>query len=246
LTVLVLAGCGHRVPADEEVIATVGGKPVKAGLFARFVQELAHGTPGQLDPAYRERLLQELGHLQLAAGAAEAELGADGRRQLELQRIRALVALGADKAGVYRVPDEATLRQAYEVYVRSLPAAEYRVAHILVPTEVAALGILRQLSQGAPFGMLARTASLDESRDRGGEIGWIRPGKLPVAFTQVLPGLKAGDYTRQPVQTPYGWHVIQLLERRAATPPVFDAVRAQLAVTLEQERYERYLKQFGG
>jgi peptidyl-prolyl cis-trans isomerase C len=238
-----LAACGKPAP-DEVVLAEVAGQPVKAGLFAAYVQGVARVAPEELDPAYRDRLVKQLGRLQAAAAAAEGQLDAQQQRQIELQRLELLARAGAEKAGVLAAPDDAALRAAYEQYAQGLPAAEYRVAHILTATENDARSALRQLDEGKAFASVAREVSLDDSAAAGGELGWIAPGKLPKPFTDAVQRLNDKAHTLEPVKTDYGWHLIRVLERRAATPPPFDAVRAQLAVNLQQQRYEAWLDGF--
>jgi peptidyl-prolyl cis-trans isomerase C len=137
---------------------------------------------------------------------------------------------------------EAELQQAYDAFVKGQPAAEFHVAHILLPTETIALGVIRRLDEGASFAALAKAESADDSRARGGDLGWVYPGPLPKAFTDAVAVLKPGEYTHQPVKTPYGWHVIRVLETRPAAVPPLASVRAQLAVNLQQQRYEAFLK----
>ena len=108
-------------------------------------------------------------------------------------------------------------------------------------TENAANLLLVKLQSGTDFAKLARTESADDSRSRGGDFGWIAPGKLPVAFTDAVKSLKPNQTTQKPVHTPYGWHLINLLETRAASAPPFDQVKAQLAANLQQERYQKVL-----
>src|ERR1700694_4791550 len=72
-------------------------------------------------------------------------------------------------------------------------------------------------------------------------LGWIAPGQLPVAFIDTVKSLKAGQFTTMPVQTPYGWHLIKLLDTRSASAPAFDQVKAQLAANLQQERCQNFL-----
>ena len=235
-----LSACGKPAP-EEAVLAEVAGQPVKAGLFAAYVQGVARVAPEDLDPAYRERLLQQLGRLQAAAAAAEEQLDASRQRRLELQHLELLARAGAEQAGVTATPDDAALRLAYQDFVQGLPAAEYRVAHILTATENDARAALRQLDEGKPFASVARELSLDDTAGSGGELGWIGPGKLPKPFTDAVQRLNDKAHTPEPVKTDYGWHVIRVLERRAATPPPFEAVRAQLAVNLQQQRYEAWL-----
>jgi peptidyl-prolyl cis-trans isomerase C len=116
------------------------------------------------------------------------------------------------------------------------------VAHILVATEEAARGLVTKLEAHADFGKLAAKESADDSRTRGGDVGWIAPGKLSVAFTDAVASLKPGQVTHEPVHTPYGWHVIKLLEARPSNVPPFEQVRAQLAENLIQERNRRFLQ----
>jgi len=89
--------------------------------------------------------------------------------------------------------------------------------------------------------MARQSESADDSKSRGGDLGWIAPGKLPAEFTGALRDLKAGQLAPKPVHTIYGWHLIKLIETRVATAPPFDQVKAQLATTLQQERYGKFL-----
>ncbi len=108
-------------------------------------------------------------------------------------------------------------------------------------TESAANLLLVKLQSGTDLVKLARTESADDSKSRGGDLGWIAPGKLPTAFTDAIKPLKPNQYTQKPVHTPYGWHLIKLLETRPAAAPPFDQVNARLAANLQQERYQKFL-----
>ena len=52
--------------------------------------------------------------------------------------------------------------------------------------------------------------------------------------------LKPNEYTHKPVQTQYGWHVIQLLETREVTPPPFDQVRQRLVQVVQAKKFKQY------
>src|SRR2546430_16059650 len=54
------------------------------------------------------------------------------------------------------------------------------------------------------------------------------------------PAHNPGKYTHKPIQTQYGWHIIQLLETRELTPPPFDQVRAQLEKIVENKKFRTY------
>ena len=98
------------------------------------------------------------------------------------------------------------------------------VRHILVRTsEVVSqdearhkLEALRErIVNGADFGELARLNSEDGSATRGGDLGWIYPGDTVPEFERAFKDLKPKDIS-QPVRTQFGWHLIQVLERRTA------------------------------
>jgi peptidyl-prolyl cis-trans isomerase C len=86
-------------------------------------------------------------------------------------------------------------------------------SHILVKTEQEALGILYDLRQGKDFGELARQKSLCPSKRDGGDLGWFGRGQMVREFEAAAFGLKPGELSR-PVKTPFGWHIIKLIESK--------------------------------
>ena len=147
----------------------------------------------------------------------------------------------ANAGGVNATPTDTQIHEAYQAYVTALPAREYHVAHILVATGIVAQAVIVRLDKGERFDELARQASADDSGARGGDLGWILPGHLPEAFVKAVQTLKVGEYARKPVKTPYGWHVIKLLEARAPNAPPLDEVRAQLIQNIKAKRYQEFL-----
>jgi peptidyl-prolyl cis-trans isomerase SurA len=63
------------------------------------------------------------------------------------------------------------------------------------------------------FAEIARQSSQDVSAPQGGDLGWLNPGDTVPAFQQAMNGLKPGQVS-QPIKSPFGWHLIQVLERR--------------------------------
>jgi len=94
--------------------------------------------------------------------------------------------------------------------------------HILVKTnELIPQGEARRrieslkerLDNNADFAELARLHSEDASGSKGGDLGWLSPGDTVPEFEGAMNVLKPGEISA-PVQTPFGWHLIQVLERR--------------------------------
>lgn len=70
-----------------------------------------------------------------------------------------------------------------------------------------------KLDAGADFAELARSQSEDASSAKGGELGWVSPGDTVPEFEKAMDALKPGQVS-DPVQSPFGWHLIQVMERR--------------------------------
>ena len=69
-----------------------------------------------------------------------------------------------------------------------------------------------RLENKADFAELARVHSEDASASKGGDLGWVLPGDTVPEFERAMNALKPGEIS-DPVQTPFGWHLIQVLER---------------------------------
>ena len=129
-----------------------------------------------------------------------------------------------------------------------------RVRHILLKTnelvsETEArnrlLGLKERLENKADFAELARVHSEDASASRGGELGWILPGDTVPEFERAMNNLKPGEISA-PVRSPFGWHLIQVLER--GTQDVSKerrrlAARQTLRARKADEAYQEWVRQ---
>ncbi len=106
----------------------------------------------------------------------------------------------------------------------NVPIVQTRIRHILVRTSETTseaearrrlLGLRERIAAGADFAALARANSDDSTAARGGDLDWIYPGDTVPEFERAFQELKPGEIS-QPVKTPFGYHLIQVLERRSA------------------------------
>ena len=103
----------------------------------------------------------------------------------------------------------------------------------------------RIITGGAEFGELAKLHSADGSAARGGDLDWLLPGDTVPDFERVMNSLKPGEIS-QPFKSPFGWHLVQVIERRTA-PLAQDRRRLQARQALKErkadEAYQEWLRQ---
>lgn len=156
--------------------------------------------------------------------------------------------------------DEATLRRRYEEEKSRFVEPERRLAsHILVRVEPDADEAARKAAEekaqrlaaqaraeGADFAALAREHSEDPgSRDAGGDLGWVERGTMVAPFEEALFAMQPGE-VRGPVQTDFGYHVLQLREVSTGKQVPFEEVREELAREHAQAERERAYSELSG
>ena len=101
--------------------------------------------------------------------------------------------------------------------------------------------IVERLVNGEDFGELARANSEDPgSAVKGGDLGWVGPGVFIPAFERQMNVLREGEIS-EPFQTQYGWHVVQVLERRE-TDDTEQARRTKAAEEIRQRKLDEELQ----
>jgi len=124
---------------------------------------------------------------------------------------------------------DAAVQAAYNKQYANKPGPEQvQAKQILVQTEQQAKDIITQLNQGADFATLAQKDSIDPGAKNGGELGWFNQTEMVPAFANAVFALKPGEYTKTPVQTQFGWHVILCEGKRTAPTPKLADVQAQI------------------
>ncbi len=134
------------------------------------------------------------------------------------------------------------------------PVTQTRARHILVKTnEIVSeedarrrlQGLRERIAAGADFAELARLNSEDGTAARGGELGWVYPGDTVPEFERAMNALAPGELS-PPVRTPFGFHLIQVQERRAADVSA-ERQRLQARLALRErkadEAYQDWLRQ---
>jgi peptidyl-prolyl cis-trans isomerase C len=138
-------------------------------------------------------------------------------------------------------PSDEQLKKDYEAIKVTLGNKEYRARHVLVEKEDEAKEIINQLQKGEKFEKLAERSKDPGSKDKGGELDWASPANYAKPFSDAMVALQKGKFTPTPVQTQFGWHVIQLDDVRDTKAPSFEEVRPNLIQRAQGVLVERHL-----
>jgi peptidyl-prolyl cis-trans isomerase C len=248
LALAALAACQPRsAPTATDTtppVATVDGAPISRGFYDFYIRGITGGkSPAEINAQQRAAALDNLIRARLVAEEADKEgLDKSGDTQylLQLARLNVLQQAVEEHYLKDRKPTEQELRAEYETTLASMPKTEYHARHILVATEPFAQKIIDRLDKGEKFDALAKEDSMDSAKNNGGDLGWFTTNRMVPEFAGAVVALKPGEYTHKPVQTQYGWHVIQLLETREVTPPPYDQVRQRLEQVVQAKKFRLY------
>lgn len=133
---------------------------------------------------------------------------------------------------------EDAIKAAYDKEYAGKPGEEeVHARHILVDSQAKAQDIIKQLEAGAKFEELAKKYGdpKDAATQQGGDLGYFKKGDMLPEFSDAAFKLNKGEYTKTPVHTKYGWHVIQVLDKRTAAPPSYDQVHDQIQQQLTRQ-----------
>jgi peptidyl-prolyl cis-trans isomerase SurA len=147
------------------------------------------------------------------------------------------------------------VRNAGDSRLATGPVQQTRARHILlrVSEQTPEADVQRRLTDlrervvkgGQDFAQLARLHSVDPSSTRGGDLGWLYPGDTVPEFERAMTALALNEIS-VPVATPYGWHLIQVLERRTEESPVERnrlAARQAIRERKAEEAYADWVRQ---
>lgn len=224
--------------AEEKSAALVNGVSIpQARMEVRVKAATAQGQPDS--PELRKAIREDMINLELLVQEA-AKSGLDKNpdivQQTELAKQTVLASAFVQDYTKNHPIGEEQLRAEYDKLKANLGKSEYNARHILVETEEEAKAIIAQLGKKGNFEKIAKAKSKDAgSAQRGGSLDWAVPGNFVPPFANALTGLKKGQYTKVPVQTQFGWHIIKLDDVRDLNVPPFEDVKPQIQQRLQQQ-----------
>lgn len=207
---------GVMAEENSGVIMTVNGDPV-SGKSIELMIEARQERGKPLDDDLRDKMKDEMiTRIVLSQQARKKSLDKDEdvRAQRELNDLAVLSqAYLRDYAKGVEV-DEGEMKSQYEKYLEEYDAKEYRVRQILLESEDQAKEMIARIEKGEDFAELAKEHSIDPGASlNGGDLGWFRPDVfVDKRLSRAVEELSEGEYSSEPVQTRFGWHVVKVEE----------------------------------
>jgi peptidyl-prolyl cis-trans isomerase C len=217
---------------DDPVVARVNGQVLHRSdlnLQLRSAPQQIQQQP--LDKVYPQLLNSMVNATLLQQAARKAKIDQNNQVKEQIAAAETEILANAYVSSIARSEiTEAKLRTAYDQYAKQAPQTEeVHARHILVATEQEAKDIIAQLDKGADFATLAKDKTTDPSgKSNGGDLGYFTKQDMVPEFANAAFALKPGEYTKTPVKTQFGWHVIKLEDKRTKSFPDFEQVKDQV------------------
>lgn len=233
-------------PAAEDptgqVLVKINGMPLTGMELLIFnAQQGGHGIDSE---QAQIALMNQAINTIVVAQAAEAEkLNEDLRVKvaLNMARMQVLAEMQIQDYLNKHPIDDAQIKAVYDDLYKPENLQQYKVAHILVSDEQTAKNLIAELDKGAKFEELAKANSTDSSKDEGGELGWLEPEQVIPEFANSMVALKKGEYTKSPVASQFGWHIIMVSDIQAKQAPALEEVKEEISQKLQQKMMGEYI-----
>ncbi|MAZ35306.1 MAG: peptidylprolyl isomerase [Thalassospira sp.] len=233
-------------PAEDQVLATVNGEEI----LESEVRATQQGLPQQyrqlpfemlkpmlVDREINQRLLMLAGQ---DAGLADDE---EVKKQLAALERRIVAETYLERAIEEKVTDDA-IKAHYDEFIKTNePEPQVHARHILLENEEDAKAVIAELDDGADFVELAKEKSTGPSAPNGGDLGFFNKGDMVAPFAEAAFSMEPGTYSKEPVQTQFGWHVILVEEKKDGVQPSLEEIRQQMEAEVTQQAVQDLIEE---
>jgi len=211
----------------EGVLASVNGRPIPQISVDNVARQITESGQ-EADPA---SILDELINLEVLTQAAE-DLDFDNDPEiaatLQLQYTQTMANAYLARKGAEMDFTEEQLRAEYEAQSENVDRDEFKASHILLETNDEAQKVLTELIGGKSFADAAAEHSIDPAGENGGDLGWFVGATMVPEFAAAIAEMEVGDVSKEPVKSEFGYHIINLVDKRDAALPNFNSVKSGL------------------
>jgi len=228
----------------DKPIATVNGKAIEKKTFEAYKKHKKAQDPKYDVEKNRETLIQELVNRELMfqdALSKKLNKDKDVLFQLEQHRVDLLIKHAIRKTMLATPITDTELKSEYDRRVKSANVQEFKARHILLKKEDKAKSVIEELNNGKDFIKLAKAYSTGPTGKNGGDLGWFNARQMVPEFSKAVSNMKKGNYTKAPVKTKFGWHVIKLEDTRKMEPPKFSDIKKQVRAIMQNKKLQEYI-----
>ncbi len=222
----------------DEIYATVNGKEITGGDVFAILRTMPSQALQQTNISMLGVVVNQLVNDQLVISEAEkAGLGSDKEFLARLEEVKDQLLRDIYVRNLVQqdITDEALRAKFEEILFNTPRQQEVKASHILVKTADEAKAVIERLNNSEDFATVAQEASIGPSASRGGDLGYFTQDAMVQPFAEAAFALELNNYSTEPVETQFGFHVIQINDKRLQPKPEFDAVKEEIRAQLANE-----------
>ncbi len=212
-------------------VLTINGQGYSLNLVGSIINQLPDNVRNQPIDVYYNSVIDDIVDTKLTANAAKESGLAENPLLKEIAERaydRVIAEAWLNDALNSRINEDMITQSYNDLVADTESRTETRARHILLDSKEAAVDTIKRLDNGENFADLAKELSTGPSGPNGGELGYFRRGAMVPSFELASFEMEVGSYSKEPVQTQFGWHVIKVEDRRVADAPALADVRDQL------------------
>ena len=123
---------------------------------------------------------------------------------------------------------EEELRAEYDAQSANVDRSEFKASHVLLESSEEAVKVIAELAAGKSFADAAAEHSIDPAGENGGDLGWFVGSTMVPEFAAAIATMEVGAISDEPVKSEFGYHIINLVDKRDAALPDFNSVKSGL------------------
>ncbi|MGH1404467.1 MAG: peptidylprolyl isomerase [Alphaproteobacteria bacterium] len=228
-------------PEENPILASFDGEEIRR----QDVIDLINVMPPQMKAVPIEQLfpmaLEQLVTNKIIDKKADgADLDSDEEvvKQLALAKAQIVRTRFLDKVVSEGITED-RVKEEYQTYLDNFPEIEeVKAAHILVDDEKLAKDLIKKLNKGENFADLAQENSKDGSAADGGNLGYFAKNEVVPQFAEAAFALENGKYSKKPIQSDFGYHIIRVDEKRIRPAAEFEQIKPSIEQELRRAVFE--------
>lgn len=239
---------GVAFSLNAAVLATVDGQDVTDEDVALLLRSMPGANYDSLSAEVKQQILdQAIDRKLLMSHAVKSGIENDAEYKKALESIKKEIALEIwmkNEFDKIKVSDDAAKKFYDENSNNFMQPERAKARHILVETETEAKNMIKELGSlkgeklTEKFADLARKNSKDPAGQTGGELGWFAKNQMVQPFADAAFALKKGEFTKTPVQTQFGYHVILLEDKQPPQKVAFNDAKENIKGMLQAEEFK--------